>query len=824
MSFKDIVNKEELNFKDRESIINLTKTYYQNMMQAKPFFKIISISGMGGIGKSRLLNELKFILEKTYHSDPDQVILFLTLEIVSSDYFLNALTKLRSQIKEVCPLFDYAFLEYWKRTQICKLDESFMNVFKHQWSKAAQWIGSMFSIPIKTVNLSLDTILEFLEMSFVFIKEKYYASFFNKRSKDITEYSTDELKDCLAGFLGMDMNRIFCEKNLCVFIDAYERYPSSQYVDWLMDLMEQANTGLFVISGREKISFPNEIVEYTTPELLNELPKESAEALLKEYIPGIENTVIDHIIVITECLPIYLDLAINTYKNLCISGEAFDKNTFFMYKTKEDITKKFFNHLKPAHQEILLPLSFLQLFNEDIYCFITSLCNTSSIVDYNDFQLFSIISNVENDNEFYKVHDVLNTNVIEILPPNIRFFLFQKYLKYVVTKTILYATDTQKIILYKHIINMIVKNRFELQQNTTELILDLFFSLKQTLHSILPTGIPGIDTYEPLKEINFFTKAIANEREDTLKRLEYLQHINFKHNSLGKHQKSLNIIYGFLTQWTGNDRPLVYYLSSAYTLLDDTEIREWYYAQTVIFWADHLTLIGKFKEAKQALDSFRKKLKDFPEQENSIFQTIRHTGHVFRFNMLLQDADHEYFSTMDEFRHFKNVFQEIYIITNICETNCYLNPEIVFKYCYQGLRLGKNLKDLKSQAKIYYSMGIANIHKKRYKRAQKYIRKSMFFDNLDGYELGILASMLANIYLRFSTGKTLKSNAFENLLAKVKVYGFQKLPLAMIKNDKVQIDSIKKQYEWLDYDKTLKTYREFFTAIQPESFDNDSTS
>lgn len=690
-----------------------------------------------------------------------------------------------------------------------------MNIFKLQWADAAKWIGGMFSISIKITSLSLETILEFLEKSFICIKDKYYASFFKKHSQSISDYSTEELKECLAGFLGMDINRIFCEKNLCIFIDAYERYPSSEYVDWLMDLIEQAHTGLFIVSGREKITYPNEIKKYVVAETLKVLPPQNAEVLLKEYIPDITELNIQHILDITEGLPIYLSLAISTYKNVYENGEKFDENTFFMYKNKEDITKKFFNHLKPAHQEFLLPLSFLQLFDQEIYYYIITLCPKSSVVDYNDFQLLSIISNMENDNDFYKVHDVLNTNVIEILDLKTRIFLFHSYLQHIVSKTILYATDTQKIILYKHIINMIIKNHFTLKQDDTELLLDLFFSLKQTLHTLLPSGIPGLDTYEPLMEINYFTKAVANEREGTVKRLEYLCHIDFNHNMFGKHQKSLNIIYGFLTLWNGNDHPLVQYLTLAYPLLNDSEIREWYYAQTVIFWADHLTIIGKFKEAKQVLQLFQKKLLNFPEQENSIFQTIRHMGHLFRFNMFLEDANREYFSTMDEFKQFKNVYQEIYIITNICETHCYLNPEIVFEYCHRGLKLGKNLNDLKSRAKIYYSMGIANIHKKRYKRSKKYIRKSMYLNIYDGYELGILSSLLSFIYLQFATGQPLSTQSYEKLLSKLNVYNFQMLPLAIIKNDSVKINSISRQYEWLNFNKTVKTYKDFLSIIRP---------
>lgn len=821
MGFKDIVYKKELKFEDRTLIIEDVKKSYQTMMQSKTFFQIISITGMGGIGKSRLLKELKNILKETYNADKKQVIIHITLEIAGSDSFLNALISLRSQIDEVCPLFDYAFLIYWKRSQISKLDESFLNIFKQQWLNASKWLGSMFSLPIDILNISFDTILEFLENIFGFLKERYYKNFFQNRIRDISEYSTEELKDCLSGFLGIDINRIFCEKHLCIFIDSYKCYPSVSYDDWLMDLIEQSNTGLFIISCREKILFPCEIQKYALTKKLEELPEDCVSTILKENIPNITDPVIHHLSTVTGRIPIYVDLAVNTYKNVYPQNTEFDETHFFMYKNRQDIIKAFFNHLKPCHQEFLLPLSFLQLFDRDIFNYVLTLCPSASILDYSDFQLFSIIANIENDNEFYKVHDVLNTNVIYIIDYDTRLYLFRGYLKHIVSKTIFYVTDTQKIVLYKHIINMIIKNKFIPKQEECELLLDLFFSLKQTLHILLPVGIPEMESYEPLKDINYFTKAVANERESTLVRLEYLKCIDFDNNMFGKHNKSLRIIYGFLTQWIGDSTPLVNYLATEYPLLKDTEIREWYYAQTIIFWADYLTITGKFKTAQQVLDTFRKKLVAYSEQENSTFQTIRHTGHIFRFNMFLDSANQEYFSVMDKNQNFKNSFQEIYIITNICETNCYLNPDIVFHYCYKGIQLGKMLKDLKSQAKIYYSMAIASIHQKKYHRAKKYIRKSMSLDMIDGYQLGIISSMLANIYLQFAQGVPIDYERFEKYLARFDVYGFQILPLALIKQDKVQIQSIRIQYEWLNYEKTINAYNEFFIRIQSQYSDNN---
>ena len=93
----------------------------------------------------------------------------------------------------------------------------------------------------------------------------------------------------------------------------------------------------------------------------------------------------------------------------------------------------------------------------------------------------------------------------------------------------------------------------------------------------------------------------------------------------------------------------------------------------------------------------------------------------------------------------------------------------------------------------------------------------MYLDTKDGYEVGVLSSMLANIYLQFAIGEPIRSQAFETLLSKVNVYDFQALPLALIKGDNDQIKAIGKQYEWLDYDTTIQTFKKFLAAIQHES-------
>ena len=74
--------------------------------------------------------------------------------------------------------------------------------------------------------------------------------------------------------------------------------------------------------------------------------------------------------------------------------------------------------------------------------------------------------------------------------------------------------------------------------------------------------------------------------------------------------------------------------------------------------------------------------------------------------------------------------------------------------------------------------------------------------------------MLANIYLQFASGTPIQSQAFEILLSKKNVYGFQALPLSLIRGDNDVVNAIGEQYEWLDYNTTIQTFKKFLSAIR----------
>lgn len=66
--------------------------------------------------------------------------------------------------------------------------------------------------------------------------------------------------------------------------------------------------------------------------------------------------------------------------------------------------------------------------------------------------------------------------------------------------------------------------------------------------------------------------------------------------------------------------------------------------------------------------------------------------------------------------------------------------------------------DLKSKGKIYYSLAIAWLIKKKYKRARKYIRKSLYLNQQDGYLAGKLYAHMANAYYEYAVSHHISKN------------------------------------------------------------------
>lgn len=807
---KQINNSQNaLAFIDREDVRNTIQSACQQLLREITHFEVISIYGVGGIGKTQLLKE-EFVYNKFLRVNP----IYITLEITSKDDLLDILIKFRKALpsNHKYPLFDYAMLYAWNHLNVSKMDTDFLQSTKRNvidffkpFLDAA--LGPPTELPIgsiieMTCNLS-DHLTEL------------YQNFKIKKAIDrIRDARFQDLMYDLPILLGADIHRAFLDDHFVLVIDSYKEYSDNTYsYSWLTTLVEQIRYGVFVITSREEISWPTILRPYVNSKNLNELPvPEVRNALYSQFSYSTE--LIENIIRVTDCMPIYLDLAVKALSEAS-NEDIGEKDIFF--KSKEDIIRKFLLHLSANERDALIVLATIQIFDRDIFEYLVRDINLQvNFLSFDTICKRSLIRNYEYDSFFYKTHDVISENIFYITEKNTIRRIVRSYLNYICVRGQWLYSNLQVNMLLKHIISLYIKTNLVVTQQESEQILDLYFGVKESLLPFDCDGIDGFGNSKNLKDIYFFLCALSKERTNSNVRLAWLNKIDEQSCLFGKHLISLKLMKGYLRALCEGTQHLKYAVEEINSNLKPTDSQEWYYGQTKIFLGDCMVSYGRYRSGIKELQEYRKLIPQLVGKQNDEFQVGRHIGHAYRFNMMLDDAATEYSRLIYGEDIFPTALQKVYILTNLCETYCYFQPEKVIEIAREALPLSNAFKDLKSKGKIYYSLAIAWLHKKKFKRAKKYIRKSLYLNHIDGYVAGKLYAYMAQAYLEYAQKKQLDPKTIrfiKSIQMKIEVYTCFNLPIALMMEDYSQFSEIKASQEWLDFYQTAVNYRHFLEFL-----------
>lgn len=797
-------NNKELEFIDRNEFKILIKNACIDIQKNPTKLKIISIYGTGGFGKTQVLKHC-FLNEKKFRP------IYIPLEITDKDNKIDILIKFRKNLpsKYFYPLFDYTIQLLWSKFYNARMNEDFLHLTNES-------LRSFLFYGVKTIsNIDSIPIKDFLNLIGKKIEKIYAEHAIKKIMSNITNMEAHKIEDLLPVLLGIDIHRAFIDSTLILFIDSYQVYSKQldNSISWLTNLVSQIGYGLFVITSREKITWPYKIKKNVISKELAELPESEVRSILKKY--NFQVAQIDNIIKTTECIPIYLDLAIKAYDNYFFQHSEIP-NIYF--ETKEDIVKQFFCHLPYEEREIVDKLAIIQIFNQEIFEHLVKELNLQvDILIFDTLCQRSLIKNMECDNYFLKIHDVIHKNICKITSTNILQRIFDCYIGIIHEYIVSTYTTIQINMLFKHILLLIIENHLTISVKTTEQIMDIYFVIKESMFSFSCDDIEGFSTYPPLSNIYLFIKALSEERNNSSARLKLLNKISDNTYNFGKHNKSYKLIQGYLRALCESSSYLKMVVEEINPILKEHEKNEWYYGQTKIFLGDCYVSYGKFISGINELKGYENILSKLPHKKNDTFQIKRHIAHGYRFNMLLQDAEDLYRSLIEDENAFPTPIQNVYILTNLCETCCYFKPDEVIRISEQALYLAQEMKDLKSIGKIYYSLAIVSLQKKDYQTAQSFIQKSIYCNKKDGYIAGQLYAYMARVYCEYSQYGTVSKrllSKIQKIQNEIEVYKYFSLPIAILQNDIDNLDQIKHEYEWLNFDKTLLIYGKFFDSLR----------
>lgn len=810
MGFEQSRRNDYISFKrdflNREDILDQIEVSMREH-NAGEYYKLYLVYGIGGIGKTRLLQQIK----DTYQNVNNIVFIAFSDEKT----VLRRLLDVRNHFV-FAPQFDFLFLQYWENTKNEKLSDSYVASLNRQFSRYLEKYDM-------TANLA-GIITPYIS----------YASDALKIGKDIWDIIKNrKLKDkyeALLEDIGVHPEKVLrllhhaLSEDICstenesdskpIFLfDNYRTEMLDGDVEWLREFINSFDSGVFIVTSREKINWVKDSSDLVEIIKLPSIPRAYAEEHMQKQ--SIDAKTIDTIIKKTDCIPVYLDIALALF----FSEASVNFDT--LITDHNSLVKQFLNHLTEEERKIAEILSVIETFNKTIYEHILGLnyldCASFSYYDFSQKSIMVDNSSSEN----CMIHAVIAQNIEDLLPLERKQVYASQYLKVLNVRSIFeylpheivpYAVSAFKMIEKYYDSDSINKEDLDYLFDITLFLMDTAWlkELYEQLKHLRPDGV--------LRELLKFIEGCVERQTNIPLGLDLLQSIPLEKFNHSKHKNSIICEINYLQAIVGEYREAEKNFRSFFDSLERRHSGERFYVKGSIYHADMLMLRGQFKKA---LITF-KELEDAPffSQNEEISQALyyeisKQTGHCYRFNMQLESALKCYRKEM--YGDSEPLRVKAYRLTTECEVLCYFYPELVKEKAAEALEINKKIHN--NLAKIYYALAIAELHCKSYGKAKELIKKSYDINEKTHYIAGNFFTLLAQAYVEYAQAGVISEYTVERVLQVYhrvdKIYGYLLLPIYLMSGNNNEVDKLRESYEWLDFSDTVNRYKEFLGIIHP---------
>lgn len=798
MGFRKIQNTESNDrvFLDRDDIFELLQKDVYAYLETNDYYMLYAFYGMGGIGKSRLVEQIYELYNggilQTYK---------IPLEILNRETILAILLFIREFFSHT-PHFDYVLFRYWDFVNYDRVNrESLYNIAEKAGLSFAETLDKALFDILSPFRSSTNLLIKQYEERDIKIQEKQYVTkLLQGKVEDLYRYMTQKLAEDIEKELKKD-------KYLFIF-DAYNINGTNTEVDWLYNFINTFQRGMFIVTSRETLKWfeGNDVDSSIYRNIpLEKIPKEDIEYYLLEK--GYTKRQIKIIEEKTDCVPLFLDIILNSY-----SKEEISENTFVGFKDKRNIIEKFLDHLSREEQNIVDYLSVVNLFNEDIYDHVLDFnrlsCQQFSFID---FKKSTIVRYIEEFKGLYKIHSVLAHNISLLVEEDIRKKIVIDYINFIRTR-ILNNNFINDDVKYNFIINaysLMKTERIPLNTNISEKMIDMYFYLyDRSYERDFANYIFNIPNKENdfLNYIYEYIEGKVVRLKSISQGLEILEKIPVDECSFGKHKKSLQCDINYLLSLSGQYNKAEIKMQNFVENLNESEKGERYYAEGIIYDCDMKMLRGKFKSSVERL----LELEDIVTDSPVLFEIYKAVGHNYRFNFLMETA-------MDYYEKCSKNEKSAYYYTVYCETYCYLDPQLVFAIYNEAKVENQKYNNHNNLGKIYYSMAIAYMLTAEYDLAKKYIDKSKAEFKTTQYRAGNIFVKIAQAYLEFGQIKKISSNKTKQIVNYISeldnIYEYLLLPIYVARGDRIKIEEYRDKFEWFSYDETIKNIRKFIGQL-----------
>jgi tetratricopeptide (TPR) repeat protein len=437
-------------FTNRESFISLFYDARSSLRKGK--HSLLNFYGVGGEGKSALCRKL---IEITRDDNPKTSALGLVdFSVESHRRSDRALLELRKSIRSNSngkikfPAFEIAILQYWeKEYPELNLRDALKDIFDKSEDTIAAFADNLkdWTDYAKDLPAGIGLVVKLTNYVRHKAKEKY-LKIAKESLRDIEQLTNHELLQKLPYIFASDILAYLEQNNsldVVLCLDTYEALwehsqvktgiGSSEKDNWVKDLVRELPGALFVIFGREKLTwdldFPDEWAGYLDNQyLLTGLKDEDAEKYLR-LIPILDTSVRAEIIegakgkpgnqLSSEKIgahPFYLELAADLHLGLLDEGKLAEAKD--IGKTPREVLDRFLKYRSKEEIETLRVLSVAYGFDQNLFNSLVTHYQTGyPLTAFSDFIKYSFIQHGQ-DGRYY-LHALMREHLLETLDSSI---------------------------------------------------------------------------------------------------------------------------------------------------------------------------------------------------------------------------------------------------------------------------------------------------------------------------------------------------------------------------------------------------------------------
>lgn len=802
-------------FTDRE---NAREAFWYNassVLSGFIRFRVLTYYGVGGIGKTALLKEIRSDLDSHHHElAATPTIIVIDLDSTQITSAADALFAFRRQWNGKCPLFEYALAKYWAlqgrtiddiRKQRLPEDSLLFDI-----TEAAGDLADIFT-PARLVRKLISHSADFLQ------RHGKLASKF----EEIDAFSEDELVIRLPVFLGEEVSRWY-QKNdqrLMVFVDAHERLTTDSRFrlgklggdEWLRELVAISGVGLWIIAGRNYIRWAEENAEwdeFLEQHSLGALSDGDAEGFLRS-IPIHEPTIRLQIIASSRGVPLYLDLCASIYVLRKESGQTVAPENFD--SADRDVVRRFLDQLDREESAAVCCLSALSAFDKPLFAGILKELNIAlPVLSFADFCKGSYAEPISLEDGTYKIHDVIRGHLSDEIEVDDQLSILNTILAqarqslsgggYHRTRWLLRTATELTVVLtrrYPPLSREIVDEELDIALN----LIDAGFADEILAYKdrFMETGNAAVSA------AGMFLEAHALRRRGRLQdALAAYVSLTRTVAALPSHGLRVAYHHAHVRHLLGDYGGAF----DAYTRISAEKAKNRFEQQASNMAlrqvGDIHLLHGRFTIA---LDLFQKCLNLNPSDWLWHAETARFVGHCYRFNFLFRMAEEMYIRIAKEAASTRAHGMYGKALTNLAETRCWYDYQQALSDADQAIKVNDEVGNLLEVGKAYAARAIACCFDGNHSDGIRSAEKALAIQKDIGYRAGEAFALAALCLIHAASGEKGESETnivkLEQLTAGLGVYRFIGSLVRAITTE-ISTDLRRSNFEWISIADTEK--------------------